>query len=237
MDDVSAAAESGVVLATLPPGGVADRGQQRIVRRWQQQGTPVLVESWNIGLSLGADLLLGAGVLPSSPQGMRYQDIQIAVGSGPITLISGLADAGTPGLTELFQSRQAQTFGHSGRATRRHAAIAQLASRSSSVVLGSRPNGLAAGLAMHAELRALAASGLRGDQVLRAGGLNAAKIFGFDPPLGRIAPGALADLVLVAGDPLNEVADSLNIVAVVRNGRFYSLVGLLERAAISASVE
>ena len=40
-----------------------------------------------------------------------------------------------------------------------------------------------------------------------------------------------ADLVLLAGDPLNNVSDTLNIVAVVRNGRFYSLINLLERAA------
>ncbi len=236
-DDITTAAESGIVLATLPPGGSTDSGQQQTVRLWQQQGTPVLVESWSIGLSLGADLLLGAGVLPSSPRGIRYQDIQIAVGTGPITLISGLADAGTPGLEGLFRSRQAQQFGHSGLLTRRYSAIPQLANRSSSVVLGSKPNGLPAGLALHAELRALAASGLRGDQVLRASGINAARVFGFDLQIGRITPGALADLVVVAGDPLGDVADALKIVAIVRNGRFYSLVRLLEYAANSTSVE
>lgn len=236
-EDIEAATQRGVVLATLPPGGSLDSGQRQRVRSWQQQGTPVLVESWNVGLSLGADLLLGAGILPSSPLGKRYQDIQIAVGSGPITLLSGLADSGTPGITALFQSRQARQFGHTSHLTRRLASMPKLASRSSSVVLGSRPNGLPAGLALHAELLALASSGLRGDQAMRASGINAAKIFGLDLQIGRITPGALADLVLVSGDPLADVSDALRIVAVVRNGRFYSLVSLLQRAGNSAAVE
>ena len=93
------------------------------------------------------------------------------------------------------------------------------------------------GLALHAELRALAASGLSGEQVLHAAGRNAAIILGLENQIGTIMPGALADLVLVSGDPLNKVNDTLNIVAVIRNGRFFSLVNLLERAAVTAHVE
>ena len=46
-----------------------------------------------------------------------------------------------------------------------------------------------------------------------------------------------ADLVLVNGDPLNNIDDVLNIVAVVRNGRFFSVVRLLEQAHAADSVE
>ena len=53
---------------------------------------------------------------------------------------------------------------------------------------------------------------------------------GVEHQLGRIAPGALADMILVDGDPLDDVEDSLNIVAVIRNGRFFSLSRLLENA-------
>ena len=75
---------------------------------------------------------------------------------------------------------------------------------------------------------ALAAAGLSGDQVLRAAGANIGKTLGLANQLGVVQPGAFADLVLVAGDPLTNVADTLRIVAVVRNGRFYSLAGLLD---------
>ncbi len=93
------------------------------------------------------------------------------------------------------------------------------------------------GLALHAELRALAAAGLPGDQVLQATGSAAAKILGLDNQIGRITPGAAADLVLVNGDPLSNAMDALSIVAVVRIGRFFSLVSLLERAKANAGVE
>jgi hypothetical protein len=44
-------------------------------------------------------------------------------------------------------------------------------------------------------------------------------------------------MILVSGDPLNNVEDALNIVAVVRNGRFFSLVRLLEQANATSGVE
>ena len=36
------------------------------------------------------------------------------------------------------------------------------------------------------------------------------------------------DLVIVDGDPLADVADALNVVGIVRNGRFYSTISLIE---------
>ena len=73
--------------------------------------------------------------------------------------------------------------------------------------------------------------------MLRAIGVNAAAALRTDPFLGRIATGAAADLVFVAGDPLADVSEALNIVAVVRNGRFFSLSGLREKAELQRSVE
>jgi imidazolonepropionase-like amidohydrolase len=200
------------------------------VRDWQQRGIAVLAESLRVGVRLGADLFLGAETWPVSPLGRQYRDIQIALASGPITLVSGLADAGTPGLAALLGARQTELIGHRINPERRYSALPDLAAARSKVVVGSRPDGLPAGLALHAELRALAAAGLNGDQVLWAVGRTAAEALGLDGQIGRIAEGSLADLVLVTGDPRKCVADALNIVAVVRNGRFYSLVSLLERA-------
>jgi imidazolonepropionase-like amidohydrolase len=86
-------------------------------------------------------------------------------------------------------------------------------------------------------MRALAAAGMSGDEVLRATSGNPASVLGLEDQIGRIAEGALADMVLVSGDPLARVADAINIVAVVRNGRFYSLVNLLEKASEGSHVE
>ncbi len=220
---------------TIPSSGLTDVDRRSAVSEWQAKGVPVLAESWTIGLGVGADLLLGIDSLPTSPQGIHYHDIQAAV--APAALVSGLADAGTPGLSALFLSRQAKLL--KGRVTtlRRFSSVPNLARSVPLIMLGSKPSGLPPGLALHAEMRALAAAGLSGDQVLRTTGANPASMLGLDDQIGLIAVGALADLVLVSGDPLARVADALNIVAVVRNGRFYSLVGLLERASAIPHVE
>lgn len=222
------------VVATLPATGI---GSRAALQAWQAVGVPVLAESWTTGLSLGADLLLGADTLPTSPRGRRYQDIQLVLGLGPITLMSGLADAATPGLSDLLESRQAMHLGRRSLALRRFSAVPEISQREASFVLASKPSGLPAGLALHAEFRALEAAGLRGDEVLKAAGSHAAEALRLEGQIGEIAPGALADLVLVSGDPLARVADAMNIIAVVRNGRFYSLVSLLERADAAPDVE
>jgi hypothetical protein len=222
------------VVATVPSTG---SGSRAALKAWQALGVPVLAESWTTGLSLGADLLLGADTLPTSPRGHRYQDIQMVLGLGPITLMSGLADAATPGLPELLASRQATHAGHRSLAIRRFSAVPEISQRQTPFVLASKPSGLPAGLALHAEFRALEAAGLEGHQVLKAAGRYAAEALRLQGQLGEIAPGALADLVLVSGDPLARVADAMNIVAVVRNGRFYSLVSLLERTDATSGVE
>ncbi len=222
------------VVATVPATG---NGNRAALQAWQAMGVPVLAESWTTGLSLGADLLLGADTLPTSPRGRRYQDIQMVLGLGPITLMSGLADSATPGLPELLESRQAIHLGRRSLALRRFAAVPDISQREASFVLASKPSGLPAGLALHAEFRALEAAGLAGNKVLKAAGKYAAEALRLQGQIGEIAPGALADLVLVSGDPLARVADAMKIVAVVRNGRFYSLVSLLERVDAASDVE
>lgn len=207
------------------------------IRAWQALGVPVLAENWTTGLALGADLLIGVDSLPTSPRGLHYQDMAVIAGAGPITLVSGLADVATPGLAGLLDTRQAVQAGRYPVAVRRYSGTSDLSGRTSSVIVGSLPNRLPPGLALHAEFLALHAAGLSGDQVLKAGGLNAATALRLPGEIGIVAPGALADLVLVNGDPLNRPADAANIIAVVRNGRFFSLGGLLERQTAAPTVD
>ena len=222
---------------TIPSSGLADTDRRSAVYEWQAKGIPILAESWSVGLAVGADLLLGVVALPTSPKGIRYQDITDVIKVGSIALVSGLADAGTPGLSALFRSRQAKHLQQRDSVLRRFSSVSNFSGTVSSIMIGSKPNGLPPGLALHAEMRALAAAGLSGDQVLRATGVNPAGILGYENQIGRIAEGAFADMVLVSGDPLNKITDAMNIVAVVRNGRFYSLASLMERARSTLHVE
>ncbi len=151
--------------------------------------------------------------------------------------VAALADSMTPGLDGLLQSRQAALIGVPESLPRRFAEPPSIEVGRTSMVLASHGNGLRPGLALHAELLALTAAGLEPGQALRAAGVNAAAALGADPFLGRVAVGAVADLIFVDGDPLADISDALRIVAVVRNGRFYSTAGLIDRAASGESVE
>ena len=155
----------------------------------------------------------------------------------PVADFSGLADSHTPGIEPLLNSRQARLIGFDGVIVRRFSEPPSIEYGATDIVLGSSPNGLPAGIALHAELRALVAAGLRQEQALRAAGVNAAAALGVDPTLGRLATGAVADLVLVDGDPLQQVDDAINVVAVVRNGRFFSVAGLIDRVNAARTVE
>ena len=148
-----------------------------------------------------------------------------------------LADSTTPGIAELLESRQAGWIGAAGYVPRRFAEPPSIEVGRTSVVLASRGNRIEPGLALHAELRALTAAGLKPAQALRAAGVNAAAALGLDPFLGRIAVGGVADQVFIDGDPLARVSEALNVVAVVRNGRFFSVAGLVERSGAPGTVE
>lgn len=224
-------------LVTISGDMAAGIEHRSSVAHWQARGIPVLAETWQVGLGSGAALMLGAESLPASPGGIRYQDMQLANGSGPITLISGLADSMTPDLDALLDSRQARTIPNRLTALRRFADTPALSAAAGSIVLGSKPNGLPPGVALHAEFRALAAAGLNHEQVLRAAGVNAAAGLGLGLQIGRIAVGAVADFVFVDGDPLGDINDAINVIAVVRNGRFFSTAGLIERVENVESVE
>jgi hypothetical protein len=155
----------------------------------------------------------------------------------PAGKVSGLADSLTPGLDELLQSRPARLVGYDDSVPRRFSETPSIDHGKTAIVLGSFENGMPAGIATHAELRALRAAGLSTEQAFRAAGVNAAAALGVDPFLGRIAPGAVADLVFVDGNPLANVADALNVIAVIRNGRFFSVAGLIDRAQAAQTVE
>lgn len=75
------------------------------------------------------------------------------------------------------------------------------------------------GLSLHAELANLAAAGLPPAEVLRSATGRAADAVGAGADLGYVAPGRLADLLVVAGDPLADPRDLLRVRLVLQAGR------------------
>ncbi|TGK03205.1 amidohydrolase family protein [Leptospira langatensis] len=77
--------------------------------------------------------------------------------------------------------------------------------------------GLAHGASLHHELQLLVAAGFKPIEALRAATSVPARRFSLNDR-GRIFPGARADLLLVDGDPLRNISDTLSIRAVWRAG-------------------
>jgi cytosine/adenosine deaminase-related metal-dependent hydrolase len=83
-----------------------------------------------------------------------------------------------------------------------------------------------AGFLFHEELARLRACGLTAAEVLRAATAAAAESLG-RPDLGRVAPGAAADLVLVEGHPLRRLTDLRRVRALVVRGKLVDHAALL----------
>jgi len=79
-----------------------------------------------------------------------------------------------------------------------------------------------AGEGLHDEIALLAGSGFGPLDALRAATSNAARFLGLSDTLGAVKPGAVADLVLLEGNPLADIGNTRRIAAVIRGGTFIS---------------
>jgi len=223
-------------VVTLNPD-IAANQLAAVVASWREVGAWVAADA-RMGPS-AIDVDFGINLLEQSNNGRAT----INAGSpadqiDSVTWMSGLASKSTPGVAALADVRQAPDgfFGRPGNPRTRRS-IDLVSGSDATVIAASKPNGLPAGLALHAELRAMVAAGLSPEQALHRAGKDAAFWLGLENQVGTIVPGAFADLVVVSGDPLRRIEDALDIIGVVRNGRFFSLVSLLETADSLQNVE
>ena len=107
------------------------------------------------------------------------------------------------------------------------AAIAELHAGGATIVAGTDSPIFPYGLALIIELESYVNAGLTTADTLRTATSDAAREMGAENTVGVIAPGALADLVLVDGDPLNRIDDLLNVSGVLKNGEYFSQQQLL----------
>lgn len=106
--------------------------------------------------------------------------------------------------------------------------IARLVRGGGRVAVGTDAPAVPYGAGVHLELKLLAAAGIPNDQVLRLATAEGALALGLEQQLGTLEDGKLADFVVINGDPLTRIADTSNIVAVVKGGRWIDRATLLE---------
>ena len=86
------------------------------------------------------------------------------------------------------------------------------------------------GFAYHRELFAMTHAGLPPIAVLKAATINGATALGIEDRLGSIEAGKLADLVVVRGNPLEDIKTARNIKYVVKEGAVHDPEALLRSA-------
>jgi imidazolonepropionase-like amidohydrolase len=78
-----------------------------------------------------------------------------------------------------------------------------------------------AGFSLHRELEIYEQAGIPAPKILQIATLGAARVMKRDNELGSIAPGKLADIILVDGDPSAHVSDIRKVKTVVKDGVVY----------------
>lgn len=92
------------------------------------------------------------------------------------------------------------------------------------------------GFALQGELELYVQAGLTPSQALQVATLNGAKYTGTLHERGSIAPGKLADLVLVDGDPTKDIADLRKVALVISQGKLISPTAVLEALGVKPFV-
>ena len=138
--------------------------------------------------------------------------------------------------TKVHENQRLRTFvppfAYEPRARRRihaddgdwnHFGIARLCKQLSEagVLVNLGAHGQREGLGAHWELWMFVQGGMTPLQAIRACTLNGARYLGLDADIGSIEPGKLADLLVIAGNPLKDIRLTEKVRYTVLNGRIY----------------
>jgi Tol biopolymer transport system component len=174
--------------------------------------------------------------LRTSPLSQSYQDVLSTVVESQTVVTSTLAAALGPGAAprawrSAFDSPAFRTLYDDAERARwlgrtyaqepaeaLEANVARLVRAGGRVAAGSEAPAVPYGLGVHLELALLADAGIPLDQVLRIATAQNAMALGLESQLGTLEEGKLADLVVLDGNPLLNLADTSSIVAVVKGG-------------------
>ncbi|MGD8339545.1 MAG: amidohydrolase family protein [Gammaproteobacteria bacterium] len=144
-----------------------------------------------------------------SPLGKSYSDVFELVRASGAYLATGLSALDSsrgademPGLADGFE----WVMRNSGR-----------------IAIGTDAPHVSYGPGFHDELELLAERGMPEDQILRFATAGGAIALGLSLDVGTLEPGRLADLLVLDGDPLDEIGDLALIEAVVVGGNWHDI--------------
>ena len=100
----------------------------------------------------------------------------------------------------------------------------KLVDQGNTVQIGA--HGQMQGIAFHWEMRLLEQGGFTPHEVLRSATIHGARYLGMDADIGSIEVGKLADLILVDGNPLQDLRQAEQVSHVMINGRLLDAMNL-----------
>jgi hypothetical protein len=129
----------------------------------------------------------------------------------PVTIQRGIR-AGTLDVNASNEARYAASFG----------AMMKMLKKlyDAGIPLEAGTDGIA-GFTLHRELELYVKAGIPAPRVLQIATIDAARLLRADGDLGSVTPGKLADLILVKGDPAQNISDIRNVRLVIKNGELY----------------
>src|SRR5438093_8764155 len=101
------------------------------------------------------------------------------------------------------------------------------------IIPGTDGTGSMCGYMLHHELELYVRAGIAPAEVLRMATWTPALVMGVDKDRGVIAPGKLADMILVDGDPTKNIWDINNITTVIKGGKVYDPVAIEKALGIT----
>ena len=228
---------------------MTDLMQRRMVEFAHENGIPVATHEVYPSTLVGMDHTehMGAtsrrGYSPKHTQGHAYNDVIQLFGNAGTIICPMISNSGTARLFQMMPSMRqdprfklypewmqkqvasGQTGGQGAGAAGPGApgkAMMDIMKAGARIVAGTdTPNGFN----LHGELMSYVMAGMTPYQALRAATVTPAEALGIDA--GSIEVGKLADLVIVDGNPLQDISATVNVRQVIANGRPYTMDELL----------
>lgn len=228
-----------------------DLMQKRAIERAHQIGIPVSSHEIYPATLAGVDSVEHTGATSrrgyspkQSSTGRAYQDVLQIIARSQITITPTLALGGYQRLVarepDLLADPRARLFPSWARDTMvskskgpgagpiaAHATLRALHAAGARIVAGVDSPLVPYGLSLHGELEEYVAAGLTPFEALQTATVNTARLLNAEADLGAIRAGALADLVIVDGDPLSDISATRRVRTVIKNGEVFELQALV----------